>query len=128
TTDEADLAALGLQRGSGTDEEGALVLGEDELRDVVTLGGIGGVVDDREVDVGVVLGRIADGLGVDVADTDDVGAADVDQLVEAVLTGGVVLALARLDLLGLDAQLLLGLVQALGGRVVERLVTAPADV
>src|SRR5699024_2519204 len=70
----------------------------------------------------------ADGVGIDEPDTDDVRAAGVDELVEAVLARRVVLVLARLELLDLDAELLLGLVQALGRRVVERLVAATADV
>lgn len=127
-TDEADLAALGLHRGGRTDEEGALLLGEGQLGDVVGLGRVGGVVDDGEADVLVGLGRGTDRVGVDEADTDDVGAPGVDELVEAVLAGRVVLALAGLDLVDLDAELVLGLVQALGGGVVERLVAATTHV
>ena len=45
--DEADLAGLGLQRGGGADQERALLLGEDQRRDVGQLDRA--VVDDREL-------------------------------------------------------------------------------
>ena len=56
--DEADVVGLGLQGGRDTDEEGALLLGEGEVGDVV-VGACVGVeaVDDRELDVGVVWAR-----------------------------------------------------------------------
>ena len=34
-TDEADVLGLGLQRGGHTDEEGALLLGEDQVGEVL---------------------------------------------------------------------------------------------
>jgi hypothetical protein len=57
-TDEADVAGLGLQCGRSTDEEGALVLGEGDVLDVVALGVGGRVVDDRELDLRVGLGDL----------------------------------------------------------------------
>lgn len=50
-TDVADVTGLALQRRGGTDEEGTLVLGEGEVRDVLALGV--GRVDQGEVDVRV---------------------------------------------------------------------------
>ena len=60
-TDEADVVGLGLQRGRRADQERALLLGEDQAGDVRDVGEAG-VVDDREVDVGVLLGDLADRL------------------------------------------------------------------
>ena len=84
-TDEADVVGLRLEGRRGADEEGALLLGEGQLGDVGA-GRVGrGVVDDGELDVGVGLGDRADGLGVGEADTDDVGRARVDELLQTLL-------------------------------------------
>ena len=55
--DEAELAALGLQRGGGADEERALLLGE---HDVVHVVGLDDGVDEQEVRVGVGGRRLGD--------------------------------------------------------------------
>ena len=81
--DEADGVALRLEGSRGTDEEGALVLGERDLLDVRTSGVGRRIVDDRELDVRVVLGDLADRLGVGEADGDDVVEASVDELLRA---------------------------------------------
>src|SRR6478672_6925622 len=125
--DEADRVGLGLQRGGRTDEEGALLLGEGQLGDVGA-GRVGGrVVDDRELDVGVGLGDRADGLGVGEADTDDVGRARVDELLQTLLGGSLALTVDLRGLLELDTEVGLRLVEAHGRRRVEGLVTTTAD-
>src|SRR5215210_1109103 len=62
TTDEADVAGLGLQRGSRTDEEGALVLGERQVGDVRS--DRTRVVDDRELGLRELLRHLARRGGV----------------------------------------------------------------
>ena len=124
--DEADVVVLGLQRRSGTDQERALLLGEDQAGDVVGLHA--GVVDDREVDVGVLLGDLADRGGVGEADRDDRVVAGVGEGAQALLAGRLGLAVLGLGLLGLHAELVHRLVEARGSGVVEGLVTATAHV
>jgi len=125
-TDEADLAALGLERRGRTDEERTLVLGERDVFDVVALG-VGGV-DERELDLRVGLGDLGHRRGVGEAHGDDVGVAGVDELLEALLAGGFGLTSGGRGLLARHTELLGGLVKAGSGGVVERLVTTPAHV
>src|SRR6478735_6901046 len=127
-TDEADVVGLGLEGRGSTDEEGDLLLGEGDLVDVGA-GRVGRrVVDDGELDLGVGLGGLADGLGVGEADRDDVVVAGVDELLQALLAGGLRLTVDRRCLLDVGTQLGLGLVEARRGGVVERLVTTTTHV
>src|SRR6478609_5827371 len=85
-------------------------------------------VHDRELGVGVGLGDLGNGRGVGEADGDDVVVAGVDELLETLLAGGLGLTLGGLGLLGVHAEVLLGLVEAGGGGVVERLVATATHV
>src|SRR5690606_26728580 len=123
TADVADVAALGLQRRGDTRQVGALLLGEEEAGHV---GGVGGRVDDRELDLRVLLGGLLDVLAVGEADADDRVVARVGELGEQF--AAVRAVSRRAQLLDLRAQLGLGLLQARVGGVVERLVTAATDV
>ena len=123
---EADVARLGLLGRDDTGEVGALLLGEHDVLDVGALG-VGGV-DERELGLGVVGSGFLDGRGVGEAHGDHVGVAGLDQLLQSLLAGGLGLAGGRHGLLGLGAELGLGLVETLGGRVVEGLVTTAAHV
>src|SRR3954468_22847993 len=122
--DEADVLALGLQRGSGADEEGALVLGEVLHGDVGDRGGV--AVDADEADVRVLLGHGVHRLAVAEADPDDRVVAVVGQLAQQVGPVGAVLLGA--ELLDVGAHVGLGLLQALDRQVVEGAVTAAAHV
>src|SRR5919112_3106484 len=126
TADEADVGLLRGQRGRRTDEEGALVLGEDQVGDVRGLGGA--VVDDRELDLRELLGHLGERVRVREADGDDRAVPGLRQRPQAVLLGRLGLAVGRLRLLRGHAQRGLGLVQTGGRRVVERLVATAADV
>ncbi len=68
------------------------------------------------------------GGGVGEPDRDDGVVAALGEQAEPLLLLGVRLALGGLELLGLEAELRLGLVQAARRRVVERLVATAADV
>lgn len=123
--DEADLAVLGLQRGSDTGKVGALLLGEDDRGDVRLLGD--GV---HEAESGLrVLGRgLVDRVLVGEADTDDGIEAALGEGRETLLAVGRGLTGLGGELLGLDTEVRLGLVQATRGGVVEGVVAATADV
>jgi hypothetical protein len=125
--DEADVARLGLQGRRRADQERALLLGEGQAGDVRDVGQAG-VVDDREVDVGVLGRDLADGLGVGEAHGDDRVVAGLGEGDEALLARRLGLTVGRLGLLGVDAELVLGLVETGRSGVVERLVATPADV
>src|SRR6476469_6592862 len=122
--DEADVVGLGLQGRGGTDEEGALVLGEvldGDVRDRRRV-----TVDADEVDVGVLLGHRVHRLAVAEADTDDGVVAVVGQLAQQV--GAVRAVLLGAELLDVGAHVGLGLLQALDREVVERAVTTATHV
>ncbi len=124
--DEADVALGRLQRRRGADQERALLLGEDQVRDVGALGGV--VVDDGELGVGELGRDLGDRRGVGEADRDDRVEAARGEQPQALLLGRLGLAVAGLQLVDLDAELGLGLVEARGGGVVEGLVATAADV
>ena len=122
--DEADLAGLG---GHGRDvahQEGRLLGAEDDAGDVVG-GVLIGVVDDGEVDVGVLLGRGLDGVGHGEADAPNQIVLAVDGLVEV---GAVVGFLLGLGVGDLGAGLVFKLLQALPSKLVEGLVVDAAHV
>src|SRR5665647_2499374 len=125
-TDETDVGRLGLQSSRSTHEERALVLGEREVLDV----GAGRVrgVDKSELDVRVCRGNLLDRRGVGESDGNDALVAGVDELQQTLLARGLGLTIDRRGLLGNNAQLGLRLVEAGGGGVVERLVSAPTHV
>ena len=131
-TDEANLAALALQRGGDTDQVGALLFGEDQTGDVVAVGS-GRVlaevehrgVDDCEVGVGV-LGRNRSGVSLEQeahADHDRVGVSGELQQLSAVRAVVVGRGLAEAN-----THLGVGTVETLSGGVVERQVAAATDV
>ena len=93
---EADLVGLGLQAGGDADQEGALLGREGEVGDVVTLGR---AVDDRELELRVLLGDLGHHRGVDEADRDDRVVARVGERAQPLLLGGVRLVGSRLGLL-----------------------------
>ena len=126
--DEADVVDLRLQGRRRADEVGALLLGEGDLVDVRARRVGRRVVDDGELDVRVGLGRRTDGLRVGEADGDDVGVAGVDELLETLQASRLGLTVGRRGLLGLDAELLDGLVETRRRGVVERLVATAAHV
>ncbi len=121
-TDEADGAGLALQRRGGTDEERALLLGEDERRHVV---GFDDRVDDGEVGVGSGGRCRGDRVTEQEADTDDEVVAVVDEARDAL---GAVAVTGRGALGCDDAEVGDGLVEAGAGGVVERLVATTGDV
>ncbi len=122
--DEADLAGLGGHSGDVADQEGRLLGAEDDAGDVVR-GVLVGVVDDSEVDVGVLLGRGLDSLGHGEADAPDQVVLAVDGLVQVGAVVGLLLGLGVGDL---GAGLVLEFLQALPGKLVEGLVVDAAHV
>ena len=128
-TDEADVVGLGRQGSGDADEEGALLLGEAEVGDVL-VGLLVGVeaVDDREADLREVRGDRSTDVAVGEADTDDRVVAVLGEGAQTVLASGLGLAVLGLGLGAGGAELVDRLLHADGGGVVERLVAATADV
>src|SRR5207245_11472382 len=67
--DEPDLSGPGLQRGGGADQEGSLLLLEEQADHVGLIPDK--PVDDRELDVREILGHTGDAVGEEEPDPED---------------------------------------------------------
>src|SRR5882757_1292130 len=124
--DEADVVRLRRERRGDPDQEGALVLGEQQALEVRPLDAV--VVDQREMDLRELRDHLADGGRIGEADRDDRVVPLPRKQGQPVRFGLVALALHGRELLGLDVQGGLRFLQTRGRQVVERLVTPTTDV
>jgi hypothetical protein len=118
----ADRAGLAHARGQVAGQEGRLAGVEEQALDV---GGAGARVDDRELAVGIGLGRSLGGVRQQETHGDDQVLALRDELVQVLLVVGLLLALQEHTL---DAQFLHRALDAGPGGLVEGFVVDAAHV